>query len=135
VIRTPLIVIALASALVACGQDEPQRAASDPPAGDASRYCAITRELDTQGEQFFAQQLDRDAGPKEYAAAERRFLERFEPTLSELRHVAPPEIRADVGALLAGMQVRAGMEPEPPVTEAEASAAEERLQAWEKRAC
>jgi hypothetical protein len=48
---------------------------------------------------------------------------------------APAEIRDDVQKLLAGMRQRAGLEAPDEVTEAEVSAADERVNAFEERAC
>ena len=133
------VTIAAALSLAACGDDGDDSRATTAPAttaatGNADRYCALTRELDAEGEKFFAG-LGRDATPKQFEAAERRFLERHADDLAELRGAAPAEIKADVEKLLAGMQERAGMEPDVAVTEARSSAAETRIRAFEKRNC
>lgn len=127
----------IALGLAACGDDDDKRAATTttPAAasGDTERYCTIVRRLDTEGEKFFAG-LGEDASPKQYEAAERRFVERYADTLSELERVAPAEIRSDVAVLLAGQRERAGLTTTT-TPEAQSSASEERVQAYEKRNC
>lgn len=86
------------------------------------------------GGKFFAG-LGEDARPEEFEAAERRFVERSAGRLDELERVAPREIQGDVRKLLAGQRQRAGLETSVAVDEAQASAAEERVKAYEKRAC
>ncbi len=49
--------------------------------------------------------------------------------------MAPRQINTDVRKLLAGLHERAGLQPEIEVGEAEASAAEKRIDAYEKRVC
>ena len=138
--HSALITAVIASlVLAACGDDENDtRAASATTtvaaaAGDADRYCALTRELDREGERFFAS-IGEDARPEEYEAAERRFITRFAGKLDELEQAAPREIDEDVDVLLAGQRARAGL-TSGNVDEAKASAAEERIRAWEKRNC
>lgn len=139
-VRTSLIAVALVAllGLAACGDDDSDnrddRPAAAAAAPDPGRYCALTRRLDADGEKFFAG-LGRDATPEDYAAAERRFIEQSSPQLAELQRVAPTQIAADVRKLLAGMQQRAGLKPAIEVSEAQASAAEQRITAYEKRAC
>lgn len=53
----------------------------------------------------------------------------------ELARVAPREIAADVQTLFAGMRQRAGLKPAKQVSEAQASAAESRIRAFERRSC
>lgn len=138
--RPTLITIAVAAllGLAACGDDDAgERAATGTTtvvAQDPDRYCALTRELDASGEKFFAN-LGRDATAKEFEAAERRFIEQSSAKLDELRQAAPQQIAADVEKLLAGMQKRAGLKPAIAVSEAQSSAAEKRIRAYEKRAC
>lgn len=98
------------------------------------RYCELVGQLDAAGEEFFAG-LGEDASPEEFEAAERRFVERYDDELEAVGRSAPAEIRDDVQKLLAGTRRRAGLEAPVEVTEAEASAAEERVQAFEERAC
>jgi hypothetical protein len=104
------------------------------PAGDADRYCALARELDASGEKFFAD-LGEDATAAEYEAAERAFVEASQDTLEELRTVAPAEISADVPILLAALFQRAGLPADIAVDEAQSSAAEERIRAFEDANC
>lgn len=141
-LRRSIITVAVlaALALVACGDDSDEGAGNEPTtatvatAGDVERYCALTRELDAEGEQFFAG-LGRDASPAQYEAAERRFIEAHSADLDELGRVAPSAIKSDVQKLFAGMRERAGLQPAIEVSEAQASAAEARIQAFEKRSC
>lgn len=127
----------IALGLAACGDDDtpatPTTATVASAAGDAERYCAIVRELDTAGGKFFAG-LGEDATPKQFEAAERRFVVRYAGTLAELERVAPAEIRSDVAVLVAGQRERAGLTTTT-TPEAQSSAAEKRVQAYEKRGC
>lgn len=141
-LRTSLTALALVAllGLAACGDDDSAdgdngpAAASTTSAPDPERYCALTRRLDAEGEKFFAG-LGRDATPEQFEAAEAKFIKQSRPELDELRRVAPREIASDVDKLLAGMQKRAGLQPTIEVSEAESSAADERVQAYEKRRC
>ena len=138
-LRTTLTAFTLAALLgiAACGEDDNDDTGGQPAAtvaADPARYCALTRELDADGEKFFAG-LGRDAAPKEFEAAERRFIEASQPKLDELRRVAPRPIADDVQKLLAGMQERAGLKPAVTGSEAQAAAAEKRIQAYEQRTC
>ena len=138
-LRTSLIAVALVALLgvAACGDDsdnrddQPVAAATTP---DPERYCALTRQLDAEGEKFFAG-LGEDATPEQYEAAEAKAMKAAQPKLDELRRVAPREIASDVDKLLAAMQERAGMKPAIAVSAAESSAAEARIKAYEKRNC
>jgi hypothetical protein len=142
--RRPAVIVAavLTLALAACGDDDEDAGgaggstatATVAAAGDPDRYCALTRELDAEGEQFFAS-LGRDATPAQYEAAERRFITRFAGELEEVEQAAPQEIKRDVGTLLAGQRERAGLPTATKVEESEGDAAETRIQAWEKRNC
>lgn len=122
--------------LAACGGDDTDDSDNSraTAAGDVERYCALTKELDAAGEEIFAP-LGEDASPEDYEAAERRFVERHTRELDELRQVAPASLRPDVQTLLAGIRQRAGLEPDMQVSEREASAAEERVRAFESREC
>ena len=139
-LRRSIITVAAVAALtlVACGNDGGDagatRTATVAAAGDVDRYCALTRELDEQGQTFFAG-LGKQAGPQEFEAAERRFVETHADDLDELARVAPQEIAADVPTLFAGMRQRAGLEPATKVSEARASAAETRIRSFEQRRC
>ena len=133
-LRKPITaaVLAAAVALASCGgddADDESRAASDP-----KRYCALTAELDAAGEKLFST-LGQDASPAQFEAMERRFVERFGSRLDALERAAPAEIQADVRRLLAAQRQRAGIETDTKASESEASAAERRLQAFEKRNC
>lgn len=141
--RRPVVITAtivtLALALAACGDDDENTDAASTTAtvaaaADPDRYCALTRELDAEGEQFFAG-LGEDARPEEYEAAERRFVARFAGRFEELEQAAPQEIKRDVGTLLAGQRQRAGLPTATKVDESEGEAAETRIRAWEKRNC
>jgi hypothetical protein len=141
--RRPAIIVAtvLTLALAACGDDDEATSsgsstatATVAAAADPERYCALARELDAEGEQFFAG-LGRDAKPEEYEAAERRFITRFAGKLEEVEQAAPQEIQRDVGTLLAGQRQRAGLPTATKVEESEDAAAETRIRAWEKRNC
>ena len=123
--------------LAACGGDDndDERAGRDTAAApDVGRYCQLAKELDAKGEEHFAS-LGEDASPKEFQAAERRFVERYRAQLDELHRVAPTEIKADVDKVLAAMRQRAGLTTTTEVGEREAAAAEKRIQAFEKREC
>lgn len=139
--RTAVIIATFATvAIAACGDDDADtsRTSTTPTvaaaAPDPDRYCALTRELEAGGEKVFAS-LGEDARPEEYEAAERRFITRFAGQLEELEQVAPREIERDVATLLAGQRRRAGLPATTTVSEAEGSAAETRILAWEKRNC
>jgi len=133
-------VVALVALLVlsSCGSDDPpedqdKRAAAQ--AGDVTRYCSLTRQLDAEGSKFFAKLEGQNASQREFQAAERRFIEESAGKLDELKRVAPQKVRPDVEKLFAGMRERAGLEPAIEVSNAESSAAEARVRAWEKRNC
>lgn len=142
--RRPAIIVTtvLTLALAACGDDEATESASSTAttsvaaaaAADPDRYCALARELDAEGEQFFAA-LGQDAKPEEYEAAERRFITRFAGKIQQLEQAAPQEIKRDIGTLLAGQRQRAGLPTAKKVEESEGAAAETRIKAWEKRNC
>ena len=131
-------VTAVATALVAfggCGDDNDSRSESSA-AGSAERYCALTRELDAAGGKFFAElERDENATPADYEAAERRFVEAQAAKFAELQRATPQEIRTDVQTLLNGQRARAGLAPDGAVDEAELTAAEKRVRAFEKRSC
>lgn len=122
--------------LAACGGDDndetTSRAAAAGP--DVGRYCQLVKELDAKGEEHFAS-LGEDATPEEFQAAERRFVERYQPDLDELQRVAPIEIKADAEKLLAAMRQRAGLTTTTEVDEREAAAVEKRIQTFEAREC
>ena len=130
-----LAVLAASLGLAACGgDDDNDNDQARPAAGDVARYCALTKELDAAGEEIFSE-LGEDASPQQFQAAELRFVERHSDELDELRGLAPAALRPDVEKLLAGIRARAGLEPGTEISEREASAAEERIQAFEDREC
>jgi hypothetical protein len=118
-------------ALAACGEDENRPAAVRADTTD--RYCALTREMDAAGTKFFARLERKGASAKQFETAERRFVERFAPQFEEIEQAAPAEIRADVLVLLEGQRQRAGLGGS--ADEAQISAAEKRVKAFEKRHC
>ncbi|HEV2774348.1 MAG TPA: hypothetical protein VGV90_02040, partial [Solirubrobacteraceae bacterium] len=139
--RRPAIIVAtvLTLALAACGEDDEDTTAGSQTstaaaAADPDRYCALTRELDAEGERFFAG-LGQDATPQQYEAAERRFVTRLAGKLEELEQAAPQAIKRDVATLLGAQRERAGLPTAAKVEESEGAAAETRIQAWEKRNC
>ncbi|MBW3609009.1 MAG: hypothetical protein KY463_11755 [Actinobacteria bacterium] len=139
-LRPSIIIVALVAVLglAACGGDDDTSSDTQTTtiaaAGDTERYCALTRRLDAEGEQFFAG-LDEDSSPQEFEAAERRMAENFADEFDELQRAAPPQIKTDVRKLLAAIHKRAGLQPQIEISEAEAAAAEKRIQAFEKRHC
>lgn len=137
-IRSSAIILALIAALAlsACAEEDTSKAqtTTTAAAGDVNRYCALTRQLDAEGEQFFTD-LDEDSSPSEFQAAERRMVEHSADELDELQRVAPGQIKSDVRKVVAALHERAGLQPQITVSEAEASAAEKRVMAYEKRNC
>jgi hypothetical protein len=137
---TTTLALVTTLALAACGgEEEPgdTRAATTTSATaiqNTQRYCQKVAELDAAGEDFFAG-LGEDSKPEEFEAAERRFVERYGDELEALRATAPPAIRDDVQKVLIGMRQRAGLETSVEVSEAEVAAADERVRAFEERAC
>ena len=130
-----LAVLAVTLGIAACGGDDADdNEPAQTAAGDVERYCTLTKELDAAGEEIFSE-LGEDASPQQFQAAERRFVERHSGDLDELRLAAPAALRPDVEKLIAGIRQRAGLEPATEVGEREASAAEERIQAFEEREC
>ena len=137
---TTTVALVTTLALAACGGDEEPgdtRAAtttSATPTQNTQRYCQMVDEFDAAGEDFFAG-LGEDSKPEEFEAAERRFVERYADELQALREAAPTEISDDVGKVLIGMRQRAGLETPVELGEAEVDAADERVRAFEERAC
>jgi hypothetical protein len=135
-IRRSIAVVALAALLSACGGDDANNNDRAQTAdGDVQRYCTLTKELDAAGEKFFSGLEREDASAEEFEAAERRFVERHSGDLDELRRAAPARLKPDVDKLVAGMRRRAGLKPTIEVSERDASAAEGRIQAFERRGC
>jgi hypothetical protein len=136
--RLTAVVVVAALAFAACGEDDSApttaRATATPSAGDAERYCALTRAMDAAGEKFFAAlERDKQATPQDYEAAERTFVERFAQEFETIEAAAPAQIRTDVGLLLAGQRRRAGLGGS--VDEAQVGAAERRILRYERRNC
>ena len=137
---TTTLAVVTTIALAACGGEDDSTetpAATTTSAGateNTERYCGLVAEFDAAGEDFFAG-LGEDSSPEEFEAAERRFVERYDDELEALGRSAPAEIRDHVQKLLVGMRQRAGLEAPDEVTEAEVSAADERVNAFEERAC
>jgi hypothetical protein len=122
-------------ASTACGDDDTPPA-QPKSAGNVERYCELTREMDAAGEKFFAElERDENATPADYEAAEREFIQAHARQFDAVERLAPPTIKSDVRTLLEGQRVRAGLAPAGAVDEAEASAAEERVMAFERRSC
>ncbi|WP_040336738.1 hypothetical protein [Candidatus Blastococcus massiliensis] len=132
----------LALALAACGDDEPDTQSAPGPAatsaatsaagGDADRYCELTAELEAIGEGIFAD-VPEDAGEEEYMRREQQLLEQGSAQFEELERVAPEEIADDVPVMLDGIRARAATGEDP--NQDAASAAEERVLAWEEENC
>lgn len=137
---TTTLAVVTTIALAACGGEDDSTgtpAATTTSAGateNTERYCGLVAEFDAAGEDFFAG-LGEDSKPEEFEAAERRFVERYDDELEALGRSAPAEIRDDVQKVLAGMRQRAGLEAPTEVPEAEVDAADERVRAFEERAC
>ena len=137
---TTTLAVVTTLALAACGgEDRPSdtggaTTAAPSAAADLERYCGLVGELETAGEDFFAD-LDENSGPEEFEAAERRFVERYGDELGAIGAAAPAEIRDDVQKVLAGTRQRAGLDTPIEVTEPEVDAADERVRAFEERAC
>ena len=138
--RSISAVLIAAAALSACGDEARDTAAARPAAtatatatADGARYCALVVELEAAGEEHFAS-LGRDAGPEEYEAAERAFVEDNAALLDELQAAAPAEIGDDVRVLLAAQRGRAGLDAQAPAQK-QATAAERRIKRYEKANC
>jgi hypothetical protein len=132
-----LLTVAIALVAVGCGDDDDEARTVSRSNASAERYCELTQRLDAEGEKFFAR-LEKSAEnptPADFQAAERRFIETFADSLRKIETAAPDAIEDDVRILLEGQRVRAGLAPKDAVSEAEASDAEERVRAFEKRRC
>ena len=138
--RSSAIVLAIIALLgqAGCGDNDDSSSSTRPATvaatEDVDRYCALTRQLDADGERFFAN-LNEDSTPAEFQAAERRLAEHFAEKFDELQRVAPAQIKTDVSKVLAALHKRAGLQPQIKVSEPDASAAEKRVLAYEKRNC
>lgn len=105
-----------------------------PSTGDPARYCRLTEQLEASGQTVFAD-LGRDATAADYQSAERRFALDNRTTLRALEAAVPDQLRDDVRSFVTAMRQRGGLEPGGTVTQAEASAAERAIRAFERRAC
>lgn len=129
-----VLIAALAlTAAAACGDDDDDDDAGGAE-GDVARYCEITNELEERGDEIFGD-LGSDASEEEFAAAERELVESSEDDFEELVDAAPEDLRDDVEVLVDGIRQRGGLDVETEVSEEEASAAEERVLAFEEAEC
>ena len=116
------------------GTAETSGGSKEADAGDVERYCAITKELDRAGSEFFKElEQDPSATAKDYQEAEADFIEEYEAELNELASEAPPEIQEDLRVLLAALKGRAGLGPA--VDKEEALEAQANIQKFEKAEC
>jgi hypothetical protein len=126
-----LCVLLLALGLTACGGDDGGGSASGP---DPERYCDLVAELETAGGEAFDDiEADEDATEEDFAAAGKQFAEDQSENFDELIAVAPEEIKEDVELLIQSIRAQSGLADE--VDQEEASAAEERITAWEEDNC
>lgn len=129
--------LAAAFGVTACGETEQSQIASARPAiaADADRYCSLAKEMDAAGTEFFAK-LEADDGATEadYEKAERDFLARHAAQFSEIERAAPAAIKSDMTILLRAQRERSGLETSR-TPQADATAAEKRVRAFEKREC
>lgn len=100
---------------------------------DAAAYCELTRRLEAAGEKAFAD-LGRNATPAQYQAVERGFVLDNQDLLDGLVDAAPGHLGDEVDTLLSAMRQRGGLEHSG-VSQREASTAEKRILAFEKRQC
>lgn len=132
---TAVATLAATLALAACGGDDADNdSGQSSAAGDPSRYCRLSADLDAAGEKFFSK-LGRDARLEEYQATERRFIKRFSGDIRQIERAAPERIRPDVRKVLDAQRQRAGLKTPSDVKDSEASAAENRVKSYEKRNC
>jgi hypothetical protein len=135
-----IVALALGVPLAACGDDEDDNGNGEQVAGaDLERYCELSNDLDQAGtEQFSQLENDPNATDADFEALERQFIAEHEAEIDELPEVAPDEIAADVEILIAQLRGRAepGEGPaEGDTDEAEAAAAEERVNRFEEENC
>lgn len=99
-----------------------------------SLYCELVADLDEAGREFFKEiEKDDDATRKDYEKAERDFFREHDSDLDEMLEAGPDEIADDLRTLVASIRDRAGLGPNVP--QREASAAEKRIQRFEKQSC
>ena len=123
---TLLLLVAVASAaVVACGDD------GGGAARDLQAYCALVADLDARGEAAFST-VPPTASDEQLSAVESEFYASIDADMNRAIEIAPEEIASDVAAYVDATRARvAGGEYD----EAAASAAEERLLAWEDTNC
>lgn len=102
--------------------------------GDPAQYCELTEQLEASGQEVFAG-LGRSATAAEYRHAERRFVLDNAAALRGLEAAIPERLRDEVRTFVTAMRQRGGLEPAGTVTQAGASAAEQALRGYERRAC
>ncbi len=136
-LRRPGALLALVASalLLAAGCDDDDNGEEGDVAGpDLERYCELSTELDRAGSATFEKlEADPKATEKDFETAEREFVESHQVELDEIQQVAPEEISEDVKTVVDGLRARAGLGPE--VAEADQTAAEKRIQAFEKQNC
>jgi hypothetical protein len=126
----PLVAVA---ALIGCGGSDEPAPRPDAASSSPSAYCRLVADLERRGAQAFAE-AERDGDPARIAGIERGFAAGAADDLDRLGRVAPAPIRADVRTILAAMRERAGLTRTGPGERA-AAGAEERVKAFERRAC
>lgn len=136
--RYGVAVAAAALVVAGCG-DEPggderaqTTAATAAQAGDVERYCALVAELGRNAEKHFSG-LGEGASTTEFREAHVKLIEDNQETISELPRVAPPQIRAEVRTVLAGMRQQAGEKVD--VTAQDIEAADRKVRAFEQQRC
>lgn len=132
---TALVLALAASSFLAIGCGDDENGAGEDVAGpDLERYCELSAELDRAGEEAFRDlENDPQATAEDFKAAERDLVEDNEEQLDEIVQAAPEEISQDAETLQASLRARAGLGGD--VDEAEAAAAEKRVQAFDKENC
>lgn len=134
-------VLVLAFGLAACGEDEipdgDAGASGDQVTGEAGNpelYCELVAELEEAGAAAFDEvESNKDATDEDYANAERAFVEDNQENLDALVEAGPDEIAEDVRVLIDSIRGRANLGPKVP--QKEATAAEQRITAYEEENC
>jgi NTP pyrophosphatase (non-canonical NTP hydrolase) len=127
-------VLAIPLAVAACGDDDESGDAGETTAS-VERYCEITAELDTLGEEEFeALEEDPNATPEDFEQAERRTVEENAELFDEIQAVAPEEIADEVDVLITGIRVRAGLSDEE-VSDQAQNEAEKMINRFERENC
>lgn len=133
---------AMAAALLAgagCGRGATtatETGTGTEPTASAERFCTIAQELDTAGNEVFAElENDPDASQEDYAAAERRFYREHAGEIDDLIAAAPTEIRESVEVATAAGRERAGIEVDQPASDKQAEQADREISAWEEENC